>query len=682
MTENRFKNLIDPIRDIAENWNIDIAESLDNYLEELESLKISYEGNNELNFAEAALLIQGSTNSTEIVNDKNKSKGKNSNNSSILDDERLIFGSDPSFLLLDDILEESDNIDMKVDNDENNQSNNKGVNQSKTNLSLSKDFSKNSMMLMHSILQDDYGNNSLKMSSCRVDVSGALILNGINSIDTNNIMDTSFNKNSILNKSIHSDGYNMDVPFDDHEEYFSNDKQTNPNDNLVSNDLNDIINVNNDIGNSHEAEIDKNFIRSNFNEPFKQNAVHNNLTFPFKSASLDPHEMRNDSKPYKKGITYVIPKSLKSNISCKRQVDIDEQISQLLLTRYNDVPLINPDIDDDTVLTTDLINPIYKKFIKSNIIPVRTRISRKKVDDNNDIVEVHTNSEFNQPSNKNAIINANINFDYDNEDDQYMYRDAYDDIVKTPYINTDTDYCNNVINNKNINQPIENIPIEEQLYWDDIDDNDYGVSNLQSEINEEEELSKRVRKILDEEYNDINHNSFYEKLCRQHIDSFMHGAEKYARETQLSKRVTDWTNKLDPILREQEKIPAYDIHQYSDNLLVKVNHITKIKSNNIENISNDNCQIKFEEIAQGQNNAEVCRIFLACLQLVNMGNLQVCSSDIKGNNDLKSKGNMTYPVLKNVENAEYNQTFSLKLLNITTRKLEFETFLAPSLVDK
>lgn len=46
-------------RDLAENWNIDVARELEDYLEELESLTISIpDGNRNLNFAEAALLIQ------------------------------------------------------------------------------------------------------------------------------------------------------------------------------------------------------------------------------------------------------------------------------------------------------------------------------------------------------------------------------------------------------------------------------------------------------------------------------------------------------------------------------------------------------------------------------------------------------------------------------------------------
>jgi hypothetical protein len=57
----RFSALLQPIRDLAQNWSIDVARDLEDYLEELESIQISLDGGRStLNFAEAAMLIQGS----------------------------------------------------------------------------------------------------------------------------------------------------------------------------------------------------------------------------------------------------------------------------------------------------------------------------------------------------------------------------------------------------------------------------------------------------------------------------------------------------------------------------------------------------------------------------------------------------------------------------------------------
>jgi hypothetical protein len=59
LRENRFAYLLQPIRDLAANWDVNIAAELEEYLEELENLTFTIEGHGpSLNFAEAALLIQ------------------------------------------------------------------------------------------------------------------------------------------------------------------------------------------------------------------------------------------------------------------------------------------------------------------------------------------------------------------------------------------------------------------------------------------------------------------------------------------------------------------------------------------------------------------------------------------------------------------------------------------------
>jgi hypothetical protein len=53
---NRFGYLMAPIRDLTANWKIDIASELEEYLTELESIQISFDGGaTNLNFAEGTL---------------------------------------------------------------------------------------------------------------------------------------------------------------------------------------------------------------------------------------------------------------------------------------------------------------------------------------------------------------------------------------------------------------------------------------------------------------------------------------------------------------------------------------------------------------------------------------------------------------------------------------------------
>ena len=69
--DERFKSLLQPIRDLALNWDIDVASSLEDYLDELEGITITLgeelrtavhdplaDDAGDINFAQAALLIQ------------------------------------------------------------------------------------------------------------------------------------------------------------------------------------------------------------------------------------------------------------------------------------------------------------------------------------------------------------------------------------------------------------------------------------------------------------------------------------------------------------------------------------------------------------------------------------------------------------------------------------------------
>ncbi|XP_074757763.1 condensin-2 complex subunit H2 isoform X3 [Athene noctua] len=59
--ESRFQHLLQPIRDLTKNWEVDVAAQLEEYLEELDEICISFDnGRTTMNFTEAALLIQGS----------------------------------------------------------------------------------------------------------------------------------------------------------------------------------------------------------------------------------------------------------------------------------------------------------------------------------------------------------------------------------------------------------------------------------------------------------------------------------------------------------------------------------------------------------------------------------------------------------------------------------------------
>lgn len=134
----------------------------------------------------------------------------------------------------------------------------------------------------------------------------------------------------------------------------------------------------------------------------------------------------------------------------------------------------------------------------------------------------------------------------------------------------------------------------------------------------------------------------YEDICRQHIKTFMQGTEKYVRETNLSKQVNDWQAKLNPVLKEQDLHPPFDIHTCGREIIGHLEQETKVKQEEhkikpkrkaqaiSEEAEEDDDEkedgevtIPFGEIVSGMSQYQVCRMFLASLQLANNGNVHL-----------------------------------------------------------
>ncbi|KAL0054533.1 hypothetical protein WJX82_010399 [Trebouxia sp. C0006] len=125
LEDNKFAHLLQPIRDLAANWDINIANELEDYLDVLESVTFSFEGGPNLNFAEAALLIQGSAcvygkkveylhtlvyQALEFIAEKKRRASKGLSGQQEADNDDL--DDEEQFLNLDDVLEEGTAIDM------------------------------------------------------------------------------------------------------------------------------------------------------------------------------------------------------------------------------------------------------------------------------------------------------------------------------------------------------------------------------------------------------------------------------------------------------------------------------------------------------------------------------------------------------------------------------------------
>jgi len=575
--EQRFTELLQPLRDLAANFDIDIAESLENYLEELEGISFSLDGKKGLNFAEAALLIQGSTTiysrkvehlhklvlqALELVTSKKDNKKNNNNNDDkeltsknskelqhFIDEERLIFGTDPTYLLLDDVLEEGKNIDLEPETAEA-----RDKRRSSGRYSLSGEISRASMILMHSILAEDHSGASLKIS-CQVDQSGALIMGGILPLQSNS-------SRLFIDQAMEKVTDNSAQFFPHHDD--------------------DGGAYDDDDGNYNYGDDDADVMEQPLEQlnPVQKNATSQITIAPRKShkktstSLLDPYERVTGSKAIKKGSTFRIP-----TIASRNRQSLNDKTSSAAV--FENLLL-------DKIPLTGIVNLQFKDIVKyqKSIYLKNARRLRSTQDQNDDVFlykEVNDDEERRDAIDVNAVD--------DNDVGGAWYDEGGMD---------DDDDCN-------YNNNFEPVP----EYEDNVE------SIVNNVLSEEVELARRVERALSEGFSQTESNS-YEMLCRRHIQNFMQGAEQYARETQLSKRVSEWTKRLEPLLKEEEKAEVFDIHQYSDKLLTKVVEVLKEPENPV---SPD--IVSFNEIVEGQSSAEVCRVFLACLQLANVGNLDV-----------------------------------------------------------
>uniref|UniRef100_A0A663E2Z7 Condensin-2 complex subunit H2 n=1 Tax=Aquila chrysaetos chrysaetos TaxID=223781 RepID=A0A663E2Z7_AQUCH len=130
--ESRFLHLLQPIRDLTKNWEVDVAAQLGEYLEELDQICISFDnGKTTMNFVEAALLIQGSAcvysrkveylyllvyQMLDFISNKKREKQPSSVQQDGKDTDASFGADEEEFLSLDDIGDSSQvNVDMKKD---------------------------------------------------------------------------------------------------------------------------------------------------------------------------------------------------------------------------------------------------------------------------------------------------------------------------------------------------------------------------------------------------------------------------------------------------------------------------------------------------------------------------------------------------------------------------------------
>jgi len=122
---------------------------------------------------------------------------------------------------------------------------------------------------------------------------------------------------------------------------------------------------------------------------------------------------------------------------------------------------------------------------------------------------------------------------------------------------------------------------------------------------------------------DFHMNQEYLKLCRKHVKHYLTRANKYARESTLSKRVADWTERLKPVLRKEQKRPKFNIKKYSKKIITRVDQIGRPAARPTQSGEEALPEVNFAHVMNGAPKWEVCRAFLTTLFLTNQGNFDI-----------------------------------------------------------
>ena len=122
----------------------------------------------------------------------------------------------------------------------------------------------------------------------------------------------------------------------------------------------------------------------------------------------------------------------------------------------------------------------------------------------------------------------------------------------------------------------------------------------------------------------------------------MRDADRFKEESGITRRVMDWQRRMEPILAHEETRPSFDIHEYGDHVLDTLEatvdgdgdaaeeeddapdpDVAMEGMDEEEDAGAPARLVAFDRVVGGMPAEEVCRLFLATLQLANAGNVRL-----------------------------------------------------------
>lgn len=557
-SEHHFAHLLKPIRDLAKNWNIDVASDLEEYLVQLEDIQISFDGGNtSLNFAEAALIIQGSAcvysrkveflynliyQCLEIVVQKSRhARQKSSVNSKGVDEDAVV-QAEAEFLTLDDHLEAAKHIDL----DESQAGSYKELRQGSLMV-------RTPLSVLNTRPAERKGASSrhdFKISECVVHPSGALLFEDRDS----RLVDLSLHRQSFAAGSL---------PFGSPATLLDQSAAAPQQ-----------INAGQAGDSAPPADVKADAVAQELDfaagapdadafsdgEPDDvpgdgKHDVDDTAAADDPWAMMDPHAECQGvrARPFRYGKTSRLP---------RRNKHRDQ-----LVSRSNG--LLEFERDDPELDLTSFAQPSLSMFGSIYVSELKRRHKASAKARRGRLARAERGVPVAGTTSGDAFDDECSSSD---EFDVAAGAGAADDLV-------------------------DGMPVDDDFALPDaVGGAEVGVFGGEA----------------------ADAQDTFEDMCRKHVEMYADAARKYMAETNLSRRVSAWQDRIQPILNDMDARPEYDIHEYGTRIV-----------DSIQEAEPSAKELEFGDVVAGKEKFEVCRVFLASLQLAN--NRSVDISPIKAN---------------------------------------------------
>ncbi|XP_067387499.1 condensin-2 complex subunit H2 [Emydura macquarii macquarii] len=578
--ESRFLHLLQPIRDLTKNWEVDVAAQLGEYLEELDQICISFDGGRTtMNFIEAALLIQGSAciyskkveylyslvyQALDFISNKKRDRqptsvGEDGTDADVSAEPRR---EEEEFLSLDDIKDTSVvSVDMRKDHPPNTVN---IVPLTPMALVPPEEAEKRDNPLFSRKGEILASRKDFRMNTCTPHVNGAFMLELAGHSptqcflarrqagDPGSATGGQTTAPGSGNAPMEVSACEMPVPvlnFSDNEGAAVPEGGAGDDDDdddaggggFLPGDVETSPAAAEHIQQQKSAQDRKGYMLRERAPAVDPNARIKEMLDPWQS--LDPFDSLED-KPFKKGRPFTVPRSLDDVPGGKRKRRVPSQLQDFMrwftASEHDTADGRRTKKKGPTFADLEVL---YWKQLKERMA-VQRKLQRRM----------------------GLLLGKHVA-------EEELREDAEEEL---------------------------NAMEEERI--DDCLDHDGGADDF---LEQEDVQPEAPEQLAEGDLGpcEIPDSLSYEDLVRKNVELFIANSQNYARETVLSQRVRDWEDKMGPKLQEQEERATFDIHSYGDQLAASCGRLGEWHS--------------FASLVAGKPAFEVCRYMLASLQLAN-----------------------------------------------------------------